>query len=113
MCSRAELLRFRSLQMTIMWLHLYSPNEHSLLQGFAAWRAYASDRAKLRKALLHLRYATASRAFHTWRTCAAELAQHARQLLGAALLWSHHTQAAAFRAWVQHLAVKHNQLQMV
>lgn len=83
------------------------------LQGFAAWRAYARHRANLRKALVHLRNITASKAFATWHACAAELAQQARQLLGAALLWTHCTQAAAFRAWVQHLTIKQSQMQMV
>ena len=84
-----------------------------LLQGFAAWRAYARHRASLRKALAHLRYNSASKAFASWHACAVELAQHTRQLSGAALFWSHHTQAAAFRAWVQRFTVKQNQRRMV
>ncbi len=105
----AELLGFCSLLMsTVSYM-----KTAVYLQGLAVWLAYASNRAKLRKALLHLRYATASRAFLTWRACAAELAQHARQLVGAALMWSHCTQAAAFRAWVQHHAMRQSQTQMV
>jgi len=84
-----------------------------LSQGFASWRAFPSHKVKLRKALMHLRYTTASKAFATWRACAAALAQHARQLQDAMLLWTHRTEAAAFRAWVQHLAVRQSQMQMV
>lgn len=32
---------------------------------------------------------------------------------GAMLLWTHRTQAAAFRAWVQHLVTKQAQRQKV
>lgn len=83
------------------------------LQGFAAWHAYTRRRTSLRKAMMHLRYTRATKALSTWRDRAAELAQHARQLLRAAMMWSHHTQAATFRAWVHHTAIKQTQKQMV
>ena len=76
-------------------------------------RAYASSRAKLRIALGHIRHVIASKAFATWRMRAAELAQHKRRLLGAALLWLRHTQASAFRAWVQHIKTKRAKVQQV
>ena len=84
-----------------------------VLQGFAAWHAYARRRTSLRKAMMHLRHTTASKALSTWRERAAELAQHARQLSRAALMWSHNTQAAAFRAWAHHTAIKHTEKQIV
>ena len=76
-------------------------------------RAYASSRAKLHIALGHIRHVIASNAFATWRMRAAELAQHKRRLLGAALLWIRHTQASAFRAWVQHIKTKRAKVQQV
>ena len=76
-------------------------------------RAYASNRAKLRIALGHMRHVIASQAFATWRMRAAELAQHKRRLLRAALLWSQHTHASAFRAWVQHIKSKRAKVEQV
>jgi hypothetical protein len=76
-------------------------------------RTYASNRAKLRIALGHMRHVIARKAFATWRIRAAELAQHKRRLLGAALLWSRHTQASAFQAWVQHIKCKQAKVQQV
>jgi hypothetical protein len=76
-------------------------------------RSYTSKSAKLRIALGHMRHVIASKVVSTWRIRAAELAQRKRRVLGAALLWSHHTQASAFRAWVQHIAIKRAEMQQV
>lgn len=76
-------------------------------------RGYAGNRAKLRVVLSHMRHVIARKAFATWRMRAAELAQHERRLLGAALLWSRHTQASAFRAWVQRIQSKRAKVEQV